>query len=454
MLMNSQLMSYNSRDCAGTYDVYLDLLAELKELGMYDFYCSIIRPLTEGVFRMQMRGMPVSEGRLADAIKKKQEAMAGIRESIGDLGKLIGEPEYNPNSNPQTAKLLREFGFHSGRTTDKGALKADKMEIISALLKTANTPVQHIFQKIVDYRAESKDLGTFLNPIRPWPDGRVRTRFLATARTGRLQSRKWTTPWGQGPEFQNIPDDLRYIYCAPPGEVFVNADASQLELVIMANEAEVKPWQDAIAEGRSIHVTNLMNVMRFSYEQAMASKNGVGELHRPYYTIKKFAFADNYGAEVKTIQEQLLTEGRILMEMSELDRIMAAYRGFLPSIPVWRNRSYAQALATRLLVNRFGRMRRLFEPDEEVRGISFNHPIQSTGADFINVGFIKLDQQGLPLVNQVHDAVVAVCPKGEKEAVRERILEAFSHTIPINGREVSIRMDVKWGESWGELVNF
>ncbi len=185
-----------------------------------------------------------------------------------------------------------------------------------------------------------------------------------------------------------------------------------------------------------------------------ATKDAVGELHRPYYTIKKFAFADNYGAEIPTIQEQLLTEGRILMGLADLERIMGAYRSFLPSISVWRSNSYAHALATRTIVNRFGRMRRLFEPDDKIRGISFNDPIQSTGADFINLGFIKLDRQGFPLVNQVHDSIVALVPREERHAARERILAAFDHTIPINGREVAIRMDVKWGESWGELVNF
>lgn len=454
MLMNPQMMTYNARDCVGTYDVFLDLEAELKEIGQWEFYCNIQRPLNEAVFRMQMRGMPVDQGRLDKARRDKEAKMNAIRSELAALSGIVGETSFNPNSNPQTARVLQEFGFHSGRTTDKGALKADKLEIIGALLKTAGQPVQPLFQKIVDYRAETKDLGTFLNPVIPWSDGRVRTRFLTTARTGRLQSRKWYTPWGCGPEFQNIPDDLRYVYCAPPGYVFVNADAVQLELVIMANEAGVTPWLEAITAGKSIHVTNLMNVMGFSYEQAIESKNAVGEAHRPYYTIKKFAFADNYGAELPTIQEQLLTEGRLLVEMHELENIMASYRGFLPQIPTWRDSSYSRAAATRQLWNRFGRLRRLHEPDDKIRGISFNHPIQSTGADFINIGFIKLDKGGLELVNQVHDCVVVLCKRGEAEGVRQRIAHAYEHTIPIDGRDVTVKMDIKWGESWGELQDF
>ena len=458
---NATFKTYNARDCVGTYDAWADLKSELKEFGQLDFYTSFVRPLAAAVYAMQMRGMPCDVGRLAKAQQDAQSKVASLREELRPVGAAVDLLDFNPSSNPQMAQFLGAFGLHSGRRTNKGALKADKTEIITALLGVAGTQTEPIFEKIIQYRGEVDDYGDFLKPIRPWPDGRVRARFLATTRTGRLQSRKWITQWGSGCEFQNIPDDMRRMYCAPPGYVFVQADASQLELVIMAYEAGVQRWVEAIAAGESIHVLNMMNVMRCTKEEALHAKaqhvEGCArhqECHKRYVTIKKFVFADNYWAELPTIQEQLLKEARILIPMSSLQDIMASYRSFLPEIEAWRNWAYADALANRQITNRFGRLRRLLEPKDKIRGISVNSRIQSTGADFINKGFLALHAEGHELVNQVHDSVVLLCRKEDAAATRDAIKGAFSHAIRIKDLDVRVKMDVSVGESWGEMEPF
>ena len=443
--------TYNCRDVVGESDCFVSLKKDLEELGQWEFYDAVTRPLAQAVFRMQMNGMPVDRGRKDALEAKKQESLRGLYEKLKPYGQIIGETDFNPNSNPQVGKMLKEFGFHSGRLTDKGALKADKEEIISALLATAGTEAQGLFSDIITYREETKDLGTFLRPIVMWPDERVRSSFLVTTRTGRLHSRKWETPWGIGPEFQNLPEDMRSIYCTPPGWEFVTADAMQLELVIIANEAGVRAWLDAIARGDSIHIINMMNVMKVSKEEALHAK---ATKDRRYITIKKFVFADNYWADLPTIQRQLLIESRLLIPMPELQQIMAAYRGFITEIESWRNTVYPAALTARSIKNRFGRLRTLFEPEDKIRGISVNHPIQSTGADFINIGFIRLDRRNVEIVNQVHDEVVTICRTEDCQRNREAILETFDHKIPINGKEVSVKMDVKHGRCWGEMEAF
>lgn len=443
--------TYNCRDVVGENDAFVSVRRDLEELGQLQFYQTITQPLAGAVFRMQMNGMPVDEGRKRAKEESKESKLKELYEKLKPYGQIIGEETFNPNSNPQVGKMLKEFGFHSGRETDKGALKADKEEIISALLATAGTDAERLFSEIIEYREESKDLGTFLRPIVPWCDGRVRSSFLVTTRTGRLHSRKWKTPWGIGPEFQNLPEDMRDIYCTPPGWEFVTADAMQLELVIIANEANVQVWLDAIARGDSIHIINMMNVMKVSKEEALHAK---AVKDRRYITIKKFVFADNYWADLPTIQRQLLIESRILIPMPELQRIMATYRGFITEIESWRNTVYPLTLTSRSIQNRFGRLRTLFEPEDKIRGISVNHRIQSTGADFINIGFINLDRAGVEIVNQVHDEVVTICRVEDRNRNREAILEAFSHKIPIDGKEVEVKMDVKHGRCWGEMEAF
>lgn len=451
MRYGTTFRTYNCRDVVGEYDAFVSLKRDLEELGQLEFYRTITQPLAQAVWDMQMNGMPVDEGRKQAKEAAKQAKLVEMYEKLKPYGQIIDEETFNPNSNPQVGKMLKEFGFHTGRLTDKGALKADKEEIITALLATAGSQAEGLFGDIITYREETKDLGTFLRPIVAWPDGRVRSSFLVTTRTGRLHSRKWTTPWGIGPEFQNLPEDMRDIYCTPPGWEFVTADAMQLELVIIANEANVRAWLEAIERGDSIHIINMMNVMKVSREEAVHAK---AVKDRRYITIKKFVFADNYWADLITIQRQLLIESRLLIPMPELQKIMAAYRGFITEIEDWRNSVYPVALATRCIRNRFGRLRTLFEPEDKIRGISVNHPIQSTGADFINIGFIKLHRAGLQLVNQVHDEVVTICRTEDRTRTREAILEAFNHKIPINGKEVSVKMDVKHGRCWGEMEAF
>lgn len=83
-----------------------------------------------------------------------------------------------------------------------------------------------------------------------------------------------------------------------------------------------------------------------------------------------------------------------------------------------------------------------------------NFPIQSSGADIINLGLRdtmkRLPKTAFPIV-QIHDAVVFECDEDDQDLMKKIVVECFTRDVTYNGNTMHFPVDAKVGKSWAEV---
>ena len=155
---------------------------------------------------------------------------------------------------------------------------------------------------------------------------------------------------------------------------------------------------------------------------------------------------------------------RVALEVPELGltfeqfrKVDERYRRAHPRYVVWHARTVKEVLEKRTLRNAFGRQRIFLGTDYEVEKEGLNFPIQSTAADIINMATIafyaRRNEAGLKakLIGQVHDSLLLEVPKSEKKKVIALLRQCMEQEYCINNHKVTFPVDIKVGNSWGEV---
>ena len=83
-----------------------------------------------------------------------------------------------------------------------------------------------------------------------------------------------------------------------------------------------------------------------------------------------------------------------------------------------------------------------------------NFPIQSSGADLINMGLRdimpRLPATAFPIL-QIHDAVVFECAEDDQDLVKALVVDAFTREATYNGNTLLFPVDARAGKSWAEV---
>lgn len=423
----SNLWIYNCLDCVTTAKVFWALQEEMRENEVTKFYDDLVQPLVASVMEMMKRGMWVNQQMLETM---KHDFQQRINTTLGDLRTLVGDTAFNPASPDMLRKVLfTQYKMVSTRETATGKESVDELTIKRLARKYPNP----IFEKLLEYRRASKVHSTYLTNLYVHPDGRIRSRFLVhgTA-TGRLSSR--------GPNFQNIPYDVRPIFAAPPGYMLIEADASQLELRLIAYASNCRRLMGAFANGEDIHLINASTI----------TGKPVNEINKDERDFaKRFVYCQNYGGSPRRISEILFQDAGIVRSVAECEGTVTRLRLAYPEIYSWRDAQLVEAKRTRKIRNEFGRVRVTFARSDDLAGVAYNTPIQSTAADYINYAFIRLSQRGVQIVNQVHDSLVAEVHEENVDEVASAMQEELEKPIQVFGHTVTIPCDIKVGKAWG-----
>jgi DNA polymerase-1 len=252
-------------------------------------------------------------------------------------------------------------------------------------------------------------LSTYLDnlrlAIRP-ETGRIHTTFrqLATA-TGRLAS--------DGPNLQNIPvrsevgRQIRAAFLAPPGQMLVSVDYSQIELRLLAHLSGDPTMIEAFHQGIDIHtsvamqvfgVESIAEVTRSQRDQAKTINFGIVYGISPFGLARRIKSLDRAAAEALIAQYRARYAGidRFLQECIEVakrDGFVTTIAGRRRPIPELKSRSTA-ALGERLAINTV---------------------VQGSAADLIKGAMVRIqnriDADRLParMLLQIHDELVFEC---------------------------------------------
>ena len=325
------------------------------------------------------------------------------------------------------------------RKTATGQPSTDE-EVLTEL--AADYPLPKV---LLEHRSLSKLKSTYTDKLPQMVNprtGRVHTTFSqATAVTGRLAS--------SDPNLQNIPvrtaegRRIREAFIAPPGQVIVSADYSQIELRIMAHLSGDPALVKAFHEGADIHRATAADIFGVPVADVTTDQ-------RRY--IKAVNFGLIYGMGAFGLAQQLGVERGAAQQF--IDQYFQKYPGVAAYMQATREFAREHGYVETV----FGR--RLWLPDIKAAGgprragaerAAINAPMQGTAADLVKLAMIAvrdwIRNAGLAtkLVLQVHDELVLEVPEAELATVKR---ELPLRMTGIAGLSVPLVVDVGAGPNW------
>jgi DNA polymerase I-like protein with 3'-5' exonuclease and polymerase domains len=223
-----------------------------------------------------------------------------------------------------------------------------------------------------------------------------------------------------------------------PGNVFVAADMSAVELRKIALLAGDEPLMKAFAEfdagiGPDVHIANACSVFRQTADQ-------ITDPIRDF--IKRFVYALSYDAQAPKIYQtlSLIRDDNLRpkfphITLASVEKIFATWWQLHPAIPAWK-KTLVQGWRRRgYIETAYHKRKRFFIGGEKVEEMG-NHPVQGSCADMQNdsikglVAAYPFDfQRHRGLVVNGHDQLVVECGVEEAEKVKQIVEHVMQKRI-------------------------
>ena len=428
---------YAAEDADITLQLHEHLWPRLqKEQSLAAVLTDIEVPLIPVLARMEQRGVLIDGNLLAQQSHEMSAQILEIEKQAHDAA----EQPFNLGSPKQLQQILFEkLGLPVIRKTPKGQPSTAE-DVLHELAVDYELP-----GLVLEYRSLSKLKSTYTDklPQQINPNtGRVHTSYhQAVAATGRLSS--------SDPNLQNIPirtpqgRKIREAFVAPPGNVIMASDYSQIELRIMAHlsgdEGLLKAFHDEV----DVHQATASEVFDVPYDKVDAD-------HRR--AAKAINFGLMYGMSAFGLSRQLKI-GR-----AEAQAYMDTYFMRYPGVQAFMEKTREQARENGFVETLFGR--RLYLPDinagnmqrrQGAERAAINAPMQGTAADIIKRAMISVDhwieesRPGARLVMQVHDELVFEVEKDRLDLVRQEVVARMSGAAEL---DVPLIVDTGHGPDW------
>ena len=303
------------------------LRPKLESAGLLDLYQTLEIPLIEVLAEMEMNGVGLDRGLLADLSRELGDKMAASEARIHELA----GRKFNVNSPKQLGQVLfDDLGLPQGKKTKKKSGYSTDVEVLSELAAKHDLPAEVLnFRGLTKLRSTYVDaLAQLINPA----TGRVHTSFnQSVTATGRLSS--------SDPNLQNIPvrteegRRIREAFVPDPGHVILSADYSQIELRILAHYSEDPGLRDAFIAGDDIHARTASEV--FNVLPGLLTP----EMRRE---AKAINFGIVYGLQAFGLAKQLNIERKVAQKY--IDDYFARYAGVKNYIDQTPGRSRADRI--------------------------------------------------------------------------------------------------------------
>jgi DNA polymerase-1 len=430
---------YACQDADLALQLSLLLWPKVKEKGIDQLYESLERPLIQVLADMEMWGVRIDPKVLEDLSEELQQDLDILQKKIY----AISQEEFNINSPKQLGNILFEkMGITSTRKTRKTKSHSTDMSVLQELAKD-----HPIAQHMLEYRQFSKLKSTYSDTlpllINPYTN-RIHTSYNQTvAATGRLSS--------SDPNLQNIPargelgKRCRKAFIPDPGNLFLSADYSQIELRILAHLSEDPTLIETFLLDRDIHQDTALQVFG-----EMSSLFPEEQRRR----AKIINFSIIYGTSAFSLAKELGTS------TSEAQEFIDLYFEKYPKVREYLETCVTDAQTRGISQTLFGRIRPVPELKNENwmvqqagRRIALNTPIQGTAADLMKKAMIdiweEMRRQSLKsrMILQVHDELVFEVPEKECGQIELMVREKMEKVFPLN---VPLKVHLGWGINWAE----
>ena len=427
----------DSRLCACQFGIYKVLSEKIEEEGTSDLYYGTELPLCRVLYVMEKYGFRID----TDGLRRFGEALNVRVEALKDRIYMQAGEEFNLNSPKQLGHILFEvLKLPSDKKTKTGY--STSAEVLEHL-----RPVSPIIDDILEYRAVTKLIGTYVDGLLADcdEDGIVHTSFNQTVTaTGRLSSKE--------PNLQNIPirtelgRELRKFFIPKkPGHVLVDADYSQIELRLLAAISGDENMTAAFRDGTDIHAVTASQVFRVPLGSVTPE-------------MRKSAKAVNFGI-VYGIGAFSLSQD-IHVSKKAAEKYIEDYLSAYPKVRDYLEKIKDEARKNGYVSTLFGRRRYIPElssakKSEQAFGerVAMNSPIQGTAADIIKIAMVNtekaLEKSGYDahLILQVHDELIIETTPELQEKVKDLLVHEMENAVQLS---VKLSVEADTGATWYE----
>jgi uracil-DNA glycosylase family 4 len=473
-----KLMLYNAKDAAVEFEVYEKLLKELEEDGMSDFFFNRMMPLHELYSDMEDVGILVDkEVRKQLGVKYAEKLRAKREELINNI--LDGDEslretfsKFNVNSPKQVASLL--YGYLKcppRKDTGEDTLKS----LANNAIKDQRR--RDIIQGILEGRKISKTIGTYVNANLS-SDGRIRTEFRVTGtESGRTSTNVCKAPTvvtQEGIALQTMTKheditmdaggaDLRGMFIADPGWIFIEPDLSQAEdrvvCVLSRDWDALKEYERTVFKRNKHgckddrHTTTAQMICNLRFEDVTDYDRQVG---------KKTRHAGNYDMGK---HQGMLNCAKFGIFISEwrMGKYLDEFHSANPKIHQIFHAEIQEALGNNscTLYSPHGRKRQFFNRwGSELFKEAYSYIPQATISDQVKFAMLEIKKEigkrNILFQLESHDSFLALIRESEVQAAARVIKKHFEK--PINFKTCTLSRDydliipceIKVGHRWIE----
>lgn len=413
------------------------LSAALDDHEVRSVYEKIDAPLVGVLNCMERTGAAVDVDRLAALSRTTGDEIDRLR---AEIYRSAGE-EFNVDSPKQLSHILFDvIGLTPLKKTQRGF--STDARVLKELSSEHELP-----SLVLEYREFAKIKSTYIDalPRMIASDGFIHTSFneMVTT-TGRLSSSE--------PNLQNIPvrtdfgRSIRTCFTAlEPGELFVSADYSQIELRLLAHLSGDVHLIEAFRSGADFHASTASRVFGIPVDEVTPALRS---------RAKAVNFGIVYGQQAYGLAQSLDIPFYEAKEM--IDRYFEVH----PGVRSYLDEVVAKAHADGFAETLFGRRR--YIPELKSRNAAqrsfgertaMNHPMQGTAADIIKLAMRQvvdeIERRGLSsrVMLQVHDELDLSVPASELEEVSCLLSETMQSVVELS---VPLLVDVSSGANWAE----
>lgn len=432
--------AYAGADAAVTFRLRDELQPKLVVREIVDLFRQVEMPLVSVLADMEMTGVSLDTGVLAEMSREMTEIIGTLE---GRIYERVSH-RFNLNSTQQLGQVLfGELKLPSGRRTKTGySTDSEVLENLRGKHPIVDDILEH--RQLIKLKNTYVDaLPTLINP----DTGRVHTDFNQTvAATGRLSS--------SNPNLQNIPirGELgrkirRAFVPGGPDHVLLAADYSQIELRILASMSGDERLMTAFRSGDDVHRATAAAVFKVAPEEVTSDQRRIAKIV-------------NFGIIYGIGESRLAFETGI--SRAEAAEFIASYNEAYSGVKSFMDRLRRQAALHGYVATLMNRRRYLPDIHSNHPGIrtaaeraAINMPIQGTAADIIKVAMIRLHASlsdrysRARMVLQVHDELVFDLPKQDLEPVALLVQDTMEHAIDLN---VPLEVELRFGNDWYDMT--
>jgi len=415
--LSKEQLEYAARDVAVLLELYKPLFEAIKKAKLSEV-AQIEFETLPAVVELELNGILLDRQKLENLTEKLRME---LEEAEAECRKLFGDG-INLNSHKQLLEAFRKRGIKAESTSVETLKSLEKKHPEVAV--------------ILQYRKASKAVSTFSSKlpgfIHPLT-GRIHSSYRQLgAATGRFSC--------SNPNLQQVPNETRFRECfiPAPGNKFVIADYSQIELRVATAISRDPVMQKAYRNGEDLHRQTAA---------ILTGKNpsDIGKKERQLAKAVNFGLLFAMGA--RGLSEYAESSYGVNMSVKEAEEFKGKFFDHYTGLRDWHKcTNNGDRYEARTLKGR----RRLWENNSTLNG-RLNMPVQGTAADIMKIALGRLPgalkDTGAKLVAIIHDEIILEVPEQRAEET-QRILVTVMESAGDGFIDLPLVAEAAIADSW------